>query len=272
MESSVQFRDDEVSSITVGRTPMNAIRTLRRQTRKLLVNKGVLGSLLFAGARCTSAVKRILKRTLATSDSSEPTVDQFDRTFHVETSAIVPLTHLDVEHPSWVHGVRYQPIWPIDFRELLEGRKIDFEHTCFIDIGSGKGRALLLASRLPFKRIVGVEFSEQLIRVAAENLRWYRDSEQVCHNIELVCADATEYELPDEPLLLYMYNPFAAPVMTRFIQRVLDSFARRPRRITVVYFNPVCAALWRKVESLRVLKEDANTAIYDIFSGAEPMR
>lgn len=242
---------------------MNRIRVLKRQAQKLLATKGVLGTLLFAGSRARSTIERIGQRSRASSDSHERTVRDFDRTFDVQTSGIVSLTHLDMENASWIHGVRYQPIYAVNFGELLEGMDIDYEQTCFIDIGSGKGRALLLASRLPFKKIVGVEFSKELVDVAAENLRRYQDPAQVCHNIELVCVDAADYELPSEPLLLYMYNPFAAPVMRHFVRRVVDSFAQRPRRITVVYFNPVCAALWSDVKFLRALEEGADPAVYD---------
>jgi hypothetical protein len=45
----------------------------------------------------------------------------------------------------------------------------------FIDLGSGKGRALLMASAYPFKRIIGVEFMPELHRVAQENIRKYTE-------------------------------------------------------------------------------------------------
>jgi len=45
----------------------------------------------------------------------------------------------------------------------------------FIDLGSGKGRVLLMASDYPFKRIIGVEFMPELHRAAQENVREYTE-------------------------------------------------------------------------------------------------
>ena len=45
--------------------------------------------------------------------------------------------------------------------EILADLGIYYPDCVFLDLGAGKGRALLLASQFPFKRIVGVEFSIQ---------------------------------------------------------------------------------------------------------------
>src|ERR1700683_3774920 len=55
----------------------------------------------------------------------------------------------------------YQPTEPDLFREMLETFSqqscFDFRDFVFVDLGSGKGRTLLMASDYPFRRIVGVE-------------------------------------------------------------------------------------------------------------------
>ena len=56
----------------------------------------------------------------------------------------------------------------------------DFRDFIFIDLGSGKGRALLMASDYPFRRIVGVELLPQLHRAAQDNLTKYRSETQQC--------------------------------------------------------------------------------------------
>ena len=68
----------------------------------------------------------------------------------------------------------YQPTEPTLFEEMLASLKIDFRNFTFIDLGSGKGRALLLASAYPFRRIVGVELLPALNRIAQENLENYK--------------------------------------------------------------------------------------------------
>jgi hypothetical protein len=45
----------------------------------------------------------------------------------------------------------------------------------FIDMGSGKGRMLLLAAEPPFRRIIGVEFASDLDALARSNVKTYRN-------------------------------------------------------------------------------------------------
>jgi len=64
-----------------------------------------------------------------------------------------------------------------------------------------------MASEYPFMRIVGVELIAELHRAAQQNIREYRSPTQRCVQIESVIADAREFELPEEPLVLYLFNP-----------------------------------------------------------------
>ncbi len=143
----------------------------------------------------------------------------FDRLHGVETEGIVRLQTLTIESPNREHGVRYQASDPDHFRDLLRRLPIDYRDFVFVDFGAGKGRALLLASEFPFKRVVGVEFSPELTEIARRNVAGFRSDRQHCHEFELVCADALDYELPDEPAILYFYNPFTETVLRRVLER-----------------------------------------------------
>ena len=79
-------------------------------------------------------------------------------------------------------------------------------------MGSGKGRALVAAA-LPFRRIVGVEFSPELEELARANVERFMRKSAYGGSIESVCEDATAYDLPPEPLVLHFFNPFEEPVM-----------------------------------------------------------
>jgi tRNA G46 methylase TrmB len=74
----------------------------------------------------------------------------------------------------------YQPTDPALFQEIMASLPIEFEQFTFVDLGSGKGRTLLMASEYPFKRIVGVELIAELHRAAEENIRDYRSPTQRC--------------------------------------------------------------------------------------------
>ena len=67
--------------------------------------------------------------------------------------------------------MRYEAITPEAFHGLLASIDLGDHDLTFIDLGSGKGRAVLLASLYPFRRLIGVEFSPELTEVARLNVQ-----------------------------------------------------------------------------------------------------
>jgi SAM-dependent methyltransferase len=133
----------------------------------------------------------------------------------------------------------YQPTEPALFREMMASLPIAFDEFTFVDIGSGKGRTLLMASEYPFRKIMGVELIAQLHRVAEENIRAYKSATQRCSQIEAVCADACEFAFPSGPLLLYLFNPLPVAGMRRVVANLEKSLAENPRIVWVLYHNPL---------------------------------
>jgi SAM-dependent methyltransferase len=137
----------------------------------------------------------------------------------------------------------YQPTDPYFFREMMEALQrdahIDLSHFTFIDIGSGKGRVLLMASDYPFRRIVGVELLPALHQIALENLRKYRNKEQRCFALESICCDATEFSFPAQPLLVYLFHSLPEASLRQMISRLETSLQETPRPTFVMYHNPV---------------------------------
>jgi tRNA1(Val) A37 N6-methylase TrmN6 len=120
---------------------------------------------------------------------------------------------------------------------------VDYGKFVFIDFGCGKGKVLLLAAELPFKQIIGVELSSELICVAAENLKSYVRRTRMSNVFHLNCMDASEYRIPHEPAIFYFYNPFRAEVMRKVLENIRGSLAAAPREIYLVYLNPVDRSL-----------------------------
>lgn len=135
----------------------------------------------------------------------------------------------------------YQPTDPVVFREMMAILPIDFSEFTFVDLGSGKGRTLLMASEYPFRRILGVEILPELHRAAEENIRAYKSATQRCGQIESVCADASEFALPKEPLVLYLFNPLPAQGLGKVLEKLKQSLLLIPRKTFILYQNPVLA-------------------------------
>lgn len=136
----------------------------------------------------------------------------------------------------------YQPTEPALFHEMLDALRqqpnFNFQDFTFIDLGSGKGRTLLMASDYPFRRIVGVELLPALHQIAQENLSKYRSDAQKCFTLESIRADACEFSFPEEPVVLYLFNPFPESGLRGVIANLEQSLRRRPRPVYLIYHNP----------------------------------
>jgi SAM-dependent methyltransferase len=161
----------------------------------------------------------------------------------------------------------YQPTEPALFHEMLEALRgrtgIDVHDFVFVDLGSGKGRTLLMAADYPFNRIVGVELLPGLHRVAQENLGKYRGGAQKCFALESVCADATEFSFPQEPMVIYLFNPFPEAGLRRVLENLTRSLQQTPREAYVLYHNPL---LEQVLVENGALKKIAGTHHYSVYA------
>lgn len=166
----------------------------------------------------------------------------------VETATHVELATLSVVGVNRKYGVSYEPSGSV--ATILKLLPIDHTRYGFVDFGSGKGRVLLEAARLPFRFVIGVEFSEELHRIARENLGRFRRARIRCPERRSILNDATAYELPAIPLVLYFFNPFVEPVMSSVIENIRRSIRAHPRDIIVI-----CAGRWTAKEMFERLPE-----------------
>jgi SAM-dependent methyltransferase len=164
----------------------------------------------------------------------------------------------------------YQPTEPALFHEMLTDlqRKtgLRFEDFTFIDLGSGKGRTLLMASDYPFRRILGVELLPALHEIAVENLRLYKNESQKCCCLKAVCGDASTFALPEEPLVIFLFNPFPEPGLRRAMESLEHSLRNHPRKVYVLYHNPL---LEHVVLDCGFLDRIGGTHQYSIFRSRE---
>lgn len=145
----------------------------------------------------------------------------------------------------------YQPTEPALFHAMLAGLATDFAELSFIDLGSGKGRTLLMASEYPFRRIVGVELLPELARIAQDNLQKYQSETQKCFRLESICGDACEFVFPAEPAVLYLFNPLPKAGLTRVITNLELSLRENPRKVFVLYHNPMHDDIFSASPSLK---------------------
>lgn len=169
------------------------------------------------GNKSLRSVARVLLHRIRQEWLARP--DEFDQRFGVETRLTVWRKRL----PRNADSADYQAVNPAIF-----ARAIPFvPRVTFIDLGCGKGRALILAREAGFRDLIGVEMSAKLAKAAIRNLR------KLDIAAEIVTCDAGAYRFPDRPIVVFLYNPFGVPTM----QKVIEHLPERGESY-VIYVNP----------------------------------
>ncbi|HSU19825.1 MAG TPA: class I SAM-dependent methyltransferase, partial [Acidobacteriaceae bacterium] len=113
------------------------------------------------------------------------------------------------------------------------------ERTIFLDVGAGKGRAMLVASEYPFLCVEGIELNPQLAAICGTNIEIWQNATPNLSlaPIALHHADATTLTLPAEPLLLHLFHPFEDRLLRRFLRHVEQQAGLHGQPIDLFYVN-----------------------------------
>jgi SAM-dependent methyltransferase len=165
----------------------------------------------------------------------------FDLYYGTETMRWVWTEDLGANSEHDANAVGYRATKARPLQKLI--RKLDLPRDrAFVDLGSGKGRVLLLAAQLGFQHVVGVEFSPKLCAIARANVGIFtRQLTKITSYIEVTQADAALFNITPEHCIFYAFNPFDGVVMERLIANLRESLARHPRKIWFLYNTPLHA-------------------------------
>lgn len=157
-------------------------------------------------------------------------------------------------------GRGYQATDPVIFTEMMEHAGADFGEFTFIDLGCGKGRALLLARSFGFRRFAGVELLPELLAAARRNVDRLPPQER--SRFELFASDARDYKFPSEPTFLYLFDPFPAVILKQVLGNLVRSVQERPRPILIGYQNPISELVMSSMPEFRKLAGTRQWALY----------
>ena len=171
------------------------------------------------------------------------------------TEALVFLGELDPEAigPALEHATHYEPTPVAEAQALLDASPLRPESATFVDLGAGMGRVVVLAARRPFRAVIGVEVSPALVEIGRENLATVRDPARVGRDVKLVCADAGEYTFPRGDLVVYLYNPFRAPVLARVLANLRQGGERR--NVVLLYHTPLERAVIEATNAFELIAD-----------------
>ena len=142
------------------------------------------------------------------------------------------------------HATIYMPA-SYDLLENLFNQLTPTDYNHFVDIGSGKGRAMCVAAAKGFKKVTGIDFSKDFCVAALENLSEMKTRIPALQ-YKVINNDAFYFEIDTDVDCIFMFNPFDEIIMNAVINNIEKSLRKLPRDITLIYCNPLHRDLFFK--------------------------
>ncbi len=209
-----------------------------------------------------SRASRTLQLVKVTGAKGFP-VHPFDAAHGTETGGLIPAAKLVTGQTSDKHVTAYYGVAPSILRSLFDiwldrtSPPFPIDQYTFLDIGAGKGRAMLIAAESPFGEVVGVELNPALAEMAQKNITIATTRDPQAHDllspIRLLQQDALTLTYPDTPTLAFLFHPFEAPLLRKLLRKVETQFARRPGQIDILYVNAEHASVLDQQPAFRKL-------------------
>jgi SAM-dependent methyltransferase len=161
-----------------------------------------------------------------------------EKKYHLRTTGIDNLHHEKIESANLPHASIYQATHYYLLEKAFEFLRDENAGQNLVDFGSGKGRALCVAAYFGFTKITGVDFSEFLCAEAEMNIEGTRRFFPHV-SFRVICGDAVDYPVAGDDGVFFFFNPFDEVVMIRVVRNILFSIKHSPRKIYIVYINPL---------------------------------
>ena len=167
-----------------------------------------------------------------------------EKKYCINTTGADELHTLEEQGIDISHATIYMPVSYTLLEEIFEQLPATIR-THFLDMGSGKGRALCVAAQAGFKKVTGLDFSKSLCNAATENLN--KTKEQIAtFNFKVINNDAFYFEIPDDVDCIFFFNPFDEIIMSGVVNNIFISLKNNPRKLTILYVNPLHKELFLK--------------------------
>jgi SAM-dependent methyltransferase len=163
--------------------------------------------------------------------------------FGVSSSGTVTAEELGFPRPGYAS---YQPAFYIDLARLMRSLPINYPSEVFLDVGSGMGRALVLAAMHPFQGVLGIEISPWLNAIAERNLERVRHKLR-CRHVQVLEGDILHAEIPSSVTVVYVFNSLSCELFGRgVLENLTRSLRKNPRRILLVHHRTLDDPMYRQ--------------------------
>lgn len=157
--------------------------------------------------------------------------------YGIQTSGSKVLTAQTIKGSQLEHATEYMPVNYALLESLLTAIPEEARSGTFLDIGCGAGRALCVASRFGFQQVAGIDFDQELITRAVENLSATK-ARIPDLNFQVTWCDLSEWELTDDVSVLFLFNPFDDSLIQLLIHKIQTGLSKKPRPFWILYASP----------------------------------
>jgi len=176
----------------------------------------------------THGIKRTLQSVLSVVEDR-----LFDIRLGVDTAAEVEVENLGISDSDQQHSVFYMATRARHLRAMFN--ELAFPANMgFVDLGCGKARTLIIASKFPFSRLTGIEISEELCSIANQNLDQFTQSAKERERFEIVSSNILNYQFQPYQNVFYLFRPFDEVIMRDVLANIDASLKSNPRNAWIV--------------------------------------
>jgi SAM-dependent methyltransferase len=167
-----------------------------------------------------------------------------EKKYGISTTGADELHKLEKQGIDISHATIYMPVSYTLLEEIFEQLPVTIRNH-FLDLGSGKGRALCVAAHKGFKKVTGLDFARDLCVAAEENLNITKQKIPALE-YKVINNDAFYFEIPDDVDCIFFFNPFDEIIMSAVVNNICTSLQNNPRKISIIYVNPLHKELFLK--------------------------
>lgn len=180
-----------------------------------------------------------------------------EKKYGIHTSGEDELKSLENLGVDISHATIYMPASYSLLEELLSLPLLK-KYNYFVDIGCGKGRAICVAAHFGFKKLLGLELSKDLCKIAKENIAETKKAFPQL-DAKIINNDAYYFEIETDMDCLFLFNPFDEFVMEAVMENVKISLAKKDRPMAIIYLNnlheqPILNAGFKEVYNCKRLQ------------------
>jgi hypothetical protein len=191
--------------------------------------------------------------------------ERFDLKYGVDTQMPVRLHELETTAPGARFANRYEGTPIAALHKIIRRLKVDRHRFTFIDLGSGKGRVLLIAAQYPFKTVIGVEFSNKLHNIAQDNIERFITTRAIRTSLSSINCDAGEFDFSKiGDKIVFCYNPFGADLMSRVLDNLLLPSCQKEETI-LIYLGAMPCAISDKLTPFQILAKGEFLSEFGFF-------